>query len=122
MKGMIIRSTTWKGETLRIGTPDGCSVCVEFFGGLGATWNPGAYSPAAHESMSWGGGELKVGDEVELELAELDEADVAPPIETSRDGEAPPVTIDDPNVWMHKLYDYMRYKKILEDEGVINKD
>ena len=99
-----------------------CSVCVEFFGGLGATWNPSAYSPAAHESMSWGGGELKVGDEVELELAELDEADVAPPIGTSRDGEAPPITIDDPNVWMHKLYDYMRYKKILEDEGVIEKE
>ena len=35
-------------------------------------------------------------------------------------GTVPPLSkIDDPELWADKLYTYLRYKKILEDEGLI---
>ena len=76
MKGLIVKSTTWNGETCKIGMPDG---------GVGIAvnamerdkycfWSIGGYNLKEERHWIWKGGELHVGDKIEIEFAEFDEA------------------------------------------------
>ena len=61
-----------------------------------------------------------LGDEVEIRVAEITPEEITPPTEIHKQGTVPPLSkIDDPELWADKLYTYLRYKKILEDEGLI---
>ena len=63
---------------------------------------------------------MDVGDEVEIRVAEITPEEITPPTEIHKQGTVPPLSkIDDPELWADKLYTYLRYKKILEDEGLI---
>lgn len=67
-----------------------------------------------------------MGDEVEIEVVEITPEEVDAPSHVIREKEC---TIsptneneDDPEIWEQKLYDYLQYKKILEDEGLIERE
>ena len=70
--------------------------------------------------LVWDGGMLEVGDVIEVEVAEFDEASApvweekhcCPTRTASND-------TDNPKEWEHKLDLYYRLKKVLEDENLI---
>lgn len=118
MKGLVIKSTTWDGETYKVAATEGIHLSVEMSYRYGAIWCPSGDN--GKESYSWRGGYLDVGDEVEIRVAEITPEEITPPTEIHKQGTVPPLSkIDDPELWADKLYTYLRYKKILEDEGLI---
>ena len=104
MKGFIIKSSTWGNQTHKVGLPEGCTISFEFSRWWGAIWCPSGYTNES-EHWSWYGGDIHVGDEVEIEVIEIT-----------------PEKVDDSEIWKQKLYDYYQYKKILEDEGLIERE
>ena len=72
------------------------------------------------------GGDIHVGDEVEIEVIEITPEEVDAPSHVIREKEctvpSPDENEDDPKIWEQKLYDYLQYKKILEDEGLIERE
>ena len=121
MKGFIIKSSTWGYQTHKVGLPEGCTISFEFSRWWGAIWCPSGYTNES-EHWSWHGGDIHVGDEVEIEVIEITPEEVDAPSHVIREKEC---TIsptneneDDSEIWKQKLYDYYQYKKILEDEGI----
>ena len=107
MKGFIVKSTTWGNQTHKVGLPEGCTISFEFSRWWGAIWCPS-------------------GDEVEIEVIEITPEEVDAPSHVIREKEctvpSPDENEDDPKIWEQKLYDYLQYKKILEDEGLIERE
>ena len=103
MKGLLVKS---KDKISKAGIPQNG---IGLVGNI--TWHSGA---------SWDGGLLEVGDVIEVEVAEFDEAS-APvweekhccPTRTASNN------TDNPKEWEHKLDLYYRLKKVLEDENLI---
>lgn len=120
MKGLIVKSITWNGETCKIGMPDG---------GVGIAvnamerdkycfWSIGGYNLKEERHWIWKGGELHVGDKIEIEFAEFDEA-TPPVLKYPHTCPNPQETDDSPENWQFKLKTYQKLKKVLEDEGLI---
>ena len=69
---------------------------------------------------------VQAGDEVEIEVIEITPEEVDAPSHVIREKEctvpSPDENEDDPKIWEQKLYDYLQYKKILEDEGLIERE
>ena len=122
MKGLIIKRGN---EVCKAGIPDnGVSLMVNITRYEGAYWNVGGLKMPGDVHVTWNGGMLEVGDEIEVEFAEFDEA--TPPVaEESHKSllEAALSYVDDnPEQWNYKLDTYYRLKKILEDENIIEKE
>lgn len=120
MKGLIVKSTTWNGENCKIGMPDG---------GVGIAvnamerdkycfWSIGGYNLKEERHWIWKGGELHVGDKIEIEFAEFDEA-TPPVLKKPHSCPNPQKKDDSPENWQFKLKTYQKLKKVLEDEGLI---
>lgn len=125
MKSFIIKSSTWGNQTHKVGLPEGCTISFEFSRWWGAIWYPSGYTNES-ENWSWYGGDIHVGDEVEIKVIEITPEEVDAPSHVIREKEC---TIsptneneDDSEIWEQKLYDYLQYKKILEDEGLIKRE
>ena len=120
MEGLIVKSTTWNGETCKIGMPDG---------GVGIAvnamerdkycyWSIGGYNPKEEMHWIWKGGELHVGDKIEIEFADFDEA-TPPVLKKPHSCPNSQEKDDSPENWQFKLKTYQKLKKVLEDEGLI---
>lgn len=118
MKGLLVKS---KDKTSKAGIPQNE---VGFVGNItwhsGAFWNVSGLRVSDDVHLLWDGGMLEVGDVIEVEVAEFDEASVTvweekhccPAHTDSND-------TDNPKEWEHKLDLYYRLKKVLEDENLI---
>ena len=122
MKVLIIKL---KDTMFKAGIPNyGVSLIVNITRYDGAFWSVGGLRMPGEIHVTWNGGMLEVGDEIEVEFAEFDEA--TPPVaEESHKSllEAALSYVDDnPEQWNYKLDTYYRLKKILEDENIIEKE
>lgn len=70
----------------------------------------------------WNGGMLKVGDRIEIEFAEFDEASEPVAEEKHSCCKLNNSADDDPEMWKHKLDSYYELKKVLEEEHIIEKE
>ena len=109
----------------KAGIPNyGVSLIVNITRYDGAFWSVCGLRMPGEIHVTWNGGMLEVGDEIEVEFAEFDEA--TPPVaEESHKSllEAALSYVDDnPEQWNYKLDTYYRLKKILEDENIIEKE
>lgn len=61
---------------------------------------------------------------MEIEVIEITPEEVDAPSHVIREKECTisPTNEDDSEIWKQKLYDYLQYKKILEDEGLIKRE
>lgn len=120
MKGLIIKRGD---EICKAGIPNcGVGLMVNIIRNDGAFWSVGGVKMPGGIHVTWNGGMLNVGDEIEVEFAEFDEA--TPPVaEESHKSllETASAHVDDsPEIWNRKLDTYYRLKKILEDEKNID--
>jgi hypothetical protein len=122
MKGFIIK----RGNNVyKAGIPNyGVGLMVNIIRNDGVFLSVGGVKMPGEIHVTWNGGMLKVGDEIEVEFAEFDEA--TPPVaEESHKSllEAASVHVDDGSeIWNRKLDTYYRLKKILEDENIIERE
>ena len=105
MKGFVIKSSTWGNQTHKVGLPEGCTISFEFSHWWGAIWCPSGYTNES-ENWSWHGGDIHVGDEVEIEVVEITPEEVDAPSHVIREKEC---TIsptneneDDSEIWKQK--------------------
>ena len=63
-----------------------------------------------------------MGDKIEIEFAEFDEDEATPPVVKYPHSCPTPQKDDSPEAWQFKLKTYQKLKKILEDEGLIEKE
>ena len=106
MKGLIIKL---KDTMFKAGIPNyGVSLIVNITRYDGAFWSVGGLRMPGEIHVTWNGGMLEVGDEIEVEFAEFDEA--TPPVaEESHKSllEAALSYVDDnPEQWNYKLDTY----------------
>ena len=82
MKGLIVKSTTWNGETCKIGMPGGrVGMAVKAMERDSyCSWSIGGYHKEEELHWVWKGGTLRVGDKIEIEFAEFDEDEATPPV------------------------------------------
>lgn len=79
MKGLVVKSTTWNGKVCKIGIPNNAvHVHVKIAYGQMGSWCVGGLRMPGEEHLSWEGGELCVGDEIEVVFAEILQA--TPPV------------------------------------------
>ena len=79
MKGLVVKSTTWNGKVCKIGIPNNAvHVHVKIAYGQLGSWCVGGLRMPGEEHLSWEGGELCVGDEIEVVFAEFLQA--TPPV------------------------------------------
>ncbi len=122
MKGFIIK----RGNNVyKAGIPNyGVGLMVNIIRNDGVFLSVGGIKMPGEIHVTWNGGMLKVGDEIEVEFAEFDEA--TPPVaEESHKSllETALSHVDDSlEQWNRKLDTYYRLKKILEDENIIEKE
>ena len=110
MKGIIVK---WRDAVWKAGIPNG-----------GGSWNIGGLKMPEGIHVTWNGGEFKIGDEIEVEFAELDEV-ASPVAEESHESilkKACLLSDDNDDVWNRKLDTYYWLKKKLEEEGIIEKE
>lgn len=105
-------------EVCKAGIPNcGTGLMVNITRYDGAFWNVSGLKMPDEIHVTFNGGMLKVGDEIELEFAEFDEA--TPSVaEVSHKAllEAAATQVDDsPEIWTRKLDTYYRMKKILNE-------
>lgn len=124
MKGLIVKSTTWNGETCKIGMPGGrVGMAVNAMERSNyCYWSIGGYHKEEKLHWTWKGGTLRVGDKIEIEFAEFDEDEATPPVLKYPHSCPTPQKDDSPEAWQFKLKTYQKLKKILEDEGLIEKE
>lgn len=68
MKGIIVK---WRDTVWKAGTPNGeVSLMIMQHGYDGGYWNIGGLKMPEEIHITWNGGELKIGDEIEVEFAE----------------------------------------------------
>ena len=120
MKGIVVK---WGNNVCKAGIPNcGVSLMVTLHNYDGGYWNIGGLKMPEEIHITWNGGELKIGDEIEVELAELDE--VTPPVaEVSHKSilkKACLLSDDSDDIWNRKLYTYYWLKKKLEEEQIID--
>lgn len=125
MKGLIVKC----GEKVyKVAIPDnGVNVMVNITHYDGASWCVGGVKMPEETHISWNSGMLEVGDEIEIEFAELDESDeITPPMnEVSHEAILEKAwALDDEKsiLWDRQLDIYFRLKKILEEEHLIEKE
>lgn len=123
MKGLIVKSTTWNGETCKIGMPGGrVGMAVNAMERSNyCYWSIGGYHKEEELHWTWKGGTLRVGDKIEIEFAEFDEDEATPPVLKYPHACPTPQKDDSPEAWQFKLKTYQKLKKILADEGLIEK-
>lgn len=118
MKGLLVKS---KDKISKAGIPqNGVGLVGNITWYSGASWSVGGLRVSDEMHLVWGGGMLAVGDVIEVEVAEFDEASATvweekhccPAHTDSND-------TDNPKEWEHKLDLYYRLKKVLEDENLI---
>ena len=118
MKGLIIKRGN---EVCKAGIPDnGVSLMVNITRYEGAYWNVGGLKMPGDVHVTWNGGTLEVGDEIEVEFAEFDEATL-PHTEESHKSLLDTIALthvdDSPDMWNRKLDTYNRLKKMLKEEN-----
>ena len=118
MKGLIIKRGN---EVCKAGIPDnGVSLMVHITRYEGAYWNVGGLKMPGDVHVTWNGGTLEVGDEIEVEFAEFDEATL-PDTEESHKSLLDTIALthvdDSPDMWNRKLDTYNRLKKMLKEEN-----
>ena len=118
MKGLIIKL---KDTMFKAGIPNyGVSLIVNITRYDGAFWSVGGLRMPGEIHVTWNGGMLEVGDEIEVEFAEFDEATL-PDTEESHKSLLDTIALthvdDSPDMWNRKLDTYNRLKKMLKDEN-----
>ncbi len=111
MKGLIVK----RGDNIcKVGIPDsGVCLMANVTRYDGAFWSVGGLRMPGEIHVTWNGGMLQVGEEIEVKFAEFDEA--TPPVaEESHQSvleAAAARTDDDPEIWNRQLDTYYRLKK-----------
>ena len=128
MKGLIVKSKIAGQEEFiqKVALSDGyVSSMVEITRYAGAHWNVGGAKMPEGIIHTWNYGDLSVGDEIDIEVADIDEAD--PYIYKDRLTFQERICLmenskeeKDESVWQRKLERYYRLKVILEKEKLIN--
>ena len=118
MKGLIVK---YKDKVCKASVPlGGALLTADVTWHSGAYWSVGGLEMPEEVHFIWNSGMLEVGDVIEVEVAEFDEASATvweekhccPTRTASND-------TDNPKEWEHKLDLYYRLKKVLEDENLI---
>ncbi|MBR2359449.1 MAG: hypothetical protein IKA75_03410 [Bacteroidaceae bacterium] len=126
MKGMIVKSKVAEEyEMLEVAIPNGVvDVHVEMNRYNGPNWGVGGLKIPEEEHVSWRGGHLQFGDEIQIEFTDIEQP--APHVyqESHSDLKKRMVMISNDNdkdeeIWQRKLERYYRLKVILESEGLI---
>lgn len=116
MKGLIVKQGD---DVCKVGIPDsGVCLMANVTRYDGAFWTVGGVRMPGEIHVTWNGGMLKVGDQIEVEFAEFDEATL-PVAEESHKSVLEAAAArpqDDPELWNRKLDAYYQVKKILEKE------
>ena len=119
MKGFIVRSTTWNGETCKVAIPHtGVTIAVNATWHSGAFWGIGGSENDTRTRWDWKGGMLKPGDVIEIACAEIDAYD--PPLAQEERDTCATATDIDPALRERMLQRYYRLKQILEEAGALN--
>lgn len=111
MKGLIVKC---ENNVCKAGVPDnGVGLMVNITRYDGAFWSVGGLRMLGEMHVTWNGGMLKVGDEIEVEFATIDEASPTVAEESHKSLlEAASARVDDsPEMWNRKLDTYYRLKK-----------
>lgn len=130
MKGLIVRSKIAGREELiqKVAVPDSyVSSMIEITQYEKAHWNVGGTKMPEEILLTWNYGDLRVGDEIEIEVADIDEADPYIYKDTLSFQERnqrirmmeSSKKKDDVLIWQRKLERYYRLKAILEKENLI---
>ena len=122
MKGLIIKL---KDTMFKAGIPNyGVSLIVNITRYDGAFWSVGGLRMPGEIHVTWNGGEFKIGDEIEVEFAELNEitSTVTEESHESLLKKACLLSDDNDDVWNRKLDTYYWLKKKLEEEGIIERE
>ena len=118
MKGLIVKS---KDKTCKAGIPQcGVGIVANITWHSGLTWTLSGLKMPEEIHLVWNGGMLEIGDVVEVEIAEFDEAST--PVAEDKHCclmEEQSDSVDESKDLEHKLNLYYRLKKILEDENLI---
>ena len=126
MKGMIVKSKIAEEyEMLEVAIPNGVvDVHVETNRYSDPRWGVGGLKMPEEIHVSWKGGHLQVGDEIQVEFADIEQS--APHVyqESHSDLKERMIMISndsdkDKEIWQRKLERYYRLKTILEAEGLI---
>ena len=117
MEGLIIKRGN---EICKAGIPGGrVGLMVTIAHHDGACFSVGGLKVPEEIHVTWKGGALEVGDEIEVEFAEFDEA-TPPDAEESHKSLLDAIAVahvdDSLDSWNRKLDTYSRLKKMLEDE------
>lgn len=122
MKGLIVKTMlSGENDKLEVAIPDGSvSVSIEMTRYAATVGVGGLTKDDVH--VSWKGGDLYVGDEIQVEFADIEESPLPVWQETHASLVERMVAIskkDDEEVWQRKLEQYYRLKAILEAENLI---
>ncbi|MDR0940052.1 MAG: hypothetical protein LBN29_12030 [Mediterranea sp.] len=115
MIGFIVKS---KNGICRVGIP--VESVVDMVANVLAyrqNWILGGMERSGEKHFAWPGGDLEVGDEFEIEIAEFDEA--SEPIDQT--GWTPPV-IDEAEILEGQLIRYRELKRVLTAEGFLKEE
>lgn len=122
MKGIIVK---WRDTVWKAGIPNSeVSLMIMQHGYHGGYWNIGGLKMPEEIHVTWHGGELKIGDEIEVKFAELGKV-TSPVAKESHESllkKACLLSDDNDDVWNRKLDFYYRLKKKLEEEGIIERE
>lgn len=120
MKGLIVK---FEDKVCKAAIPDsGVSLLATIAHSDDPFWNIGGLKMPDEIHQIWNGGILKVGDRIEIEFAEFDEA--SEPVAEKKHSccKLNNSADDDPEMWKHKLDSYYELKKLLEEEHIIEKE
>ena len=110
-----------KDKTCKAGIPQcGVGIVANITWHSGLTWTLSGLKMPEEIHLVWNGGMLDIGDVVEVEIAEFDEAST--PVAEDKHCclmEEQSDSVDESKDLEHKLNLYYRLKKILEDENLI---
>ncbi len=129
MKGLIVKSdVAGEKDTMKVAIPDNVvNVMINITESKDAHWNVGGMKFPEENHLTWRAGALGLGDEIEVEFAEIDEADSHEShmsFSSIKESMATAMANinDDAEVWQHKFERYHRLKAILESENLIAKE
>lgn len=125
---MIIKSNIARKNNIQeIALPDGViDVIINITRQDGVYWSAGGLKIPEGIHLSWDGGRLMEGDEIEINLADINKVtphvyEESHSLLKKRMIAVTQNDIENENdlFWQHKLERYYRLKKILEDENII---
>lgn len=126
MKGMIVKSKiAGEYDTLKVAIPNGIvdtHVTMDRYNGV--SWGVGGLKMPEEMHVSWQGGHLQSGDEIQIEFADVEQP--APLVfqeshSALKERMAMVPNDKDEEIWQRKLERYNRLKAILEAEGLIER-